>query len=456
MPGIPKVLDFIATNLPWTPIGRGILAAREQEEMKKYRQLMMSRQQQELDTQQQQMTAAQNVFKPGAPHPEQIPITPQVGSPGYDQTRQQLDQTQIGTASPVDYLKGPQSAIARGLAAAGQFDTAGQFLKENAPQMPQWKEETIQGLPGQRNVQTGKFDPFPQQSTAATKDTFRQMTPEQLRQWGFPEGTVAALSATTGKPDVIYRPDIRERADLEQKSSKGEIFLNQETGDMVAGEYESGIGNFYRDSSGKKIRIDPAQWRPTTPSTGGLLTPKQFLDLREKFTQEQQALQRLNKYGESVGGMNVGLRNWADSVSAKFRTMLGSKELNPAEFARMTGEGQLQALLGLFRTDVVGPGVMTEYDAQRVMQALGGNVGPLQNPQVVAQLLSDIYANKMERVKIYQSEIERNRPGFKTGEMPITAPSEFGGTGAPPSPGQGLSPEEQAELEQLRRELGGK
>lgn len=460
---IPNALNWVADNLPFTPIGRGILAARQQQQEAEYRQQIMQRQQQEWDAQQSQLQAAQSAFAPQGWNPSEIPVTPQVGSPGYAQARQQLEQADPeGTVQlGVGAFKPAQAEMISGLAKAGQFDRAGQLAVANAPKQQfktygQGQHPYGPGFVGQMDPGTGELSAVQPSRGPADKDSFQQMTPEQLKQWGFPEGTVAALNTVTGKPDVVYRPDIRERADLEQKSTKGEIFLNQETGDMVAGEYESGLGNFYRDASGKKIPIDPAKWRPTTPSTGGLLTPKQFLDLREKFTQEQQALERLNKYGQSVGGMETGIKNWASSVSAKFRTALGSKSLNPAEYSRMTAEGQLQALLGLFRTDVVGPGVMTEYDAQRVAQALGGNIGMLQNPQVVEGLLRDLYANKRERLQIYSSEIERNRPGFRTGEMPITAPPEFTGTGAPAPANQALSPEEQKELEQLRRELGGK
>ena len=427
------LLDWIATNMPWTPIGRSV---NEQ----KYRGILSQQHQQEWDMKQEQLKAAQQAFKPGAPHPEQIPVTPMVGSPGYDQARQQLDQTQIGTASPVDYLKGPQSQIAQGLASAGQFGQAAQLLVNNAPQ-EKFQNFTPQNDPlgmggaGQIDPSNNQISNYvrPQQGPAG-KDAFQQMTPEQLKQWGFPEGTVAALNTVTGKPDVIYRPDLRESADLQARTQQGGTFALP-SGDIVAGEFTPNGGYGYRDAQNKLVPLPPGS-RPTVPSAGGFLSPKDFLAKRNELLQEQQALQRLNNYGKSVGGMNVGIKNWADSVTAKFRTMLGSKELNPAEFARMTGEGQLQALLGLFRTDVVGPGVMTEFDAQRVLQALGGNIGMLQNPQVVQKLLSDLYQDKMQRAQLLEMEINRNAPVFNAPPMQINAPDEFVGTGAPQPDGQ--------------------
>ncbi len=171
MPLLSNILNFVGDNLPWTPMGRGILAAREQQQMSQYRNQMMQRQQQQFDLEKTQFDNAQRMFKPGAAHPDQIPVTPTVGSPGYDEARQKFDNTDIGTASAVDYLKGPASQVAQSLAGAGQFQSAAQLLKENVPQAPQWQEETVSGLAGQRDTKTGKFDPFPQSQSASAPVT---------------------------------------------------------------------------------------------------------------------------------------------------------------------------------------------------------------------------------------------------------------------------------------------
>jgi hypothetical protein len=128
------LLDWIAQNMPWTPIGRSVNEQKYRGMLSQQQQQEWAQQQQQWSAQQEQLKAAQQAFKPGTPHPEQIPVTPMVGSPGYDQAKQQLDQTQIGSPSAVDFLKGPQSQIAQALAAAGQFGQAGQLLVNNAPQ----------------------------------------------------------------------------------------------------------------------------------------------------------------------------------------------------------------------------------------------------------------------------------------------------------------------------------
>lgn len=171
---VGQLLNWFGDNLPWTPIGRAVNEQRERAQMHQYRNQLMQRSQQEWDTQQAQLKAAQQTFTPGAPPPAQIPVTPPVGSPGYDQARQQLDQTNIGTASPVDYLKGPASAIAQGLAQAGQFNTAGQVLKEGIPQEP-WKYGTVNGMMGQIEPGNQRFHPFPQASQTQDDISIREL-----------------------------------------------------------------------------------------------------------------------------------------------------------------------------------------------------------------------------------------------------------------------------------------
>ena len=80
----------------------------------------------------------------------------------------------------------------------------------------------------------------------------------------------------------------------------------------------------------------------------------------------------------------------ADYISTTFKTLFTSKRLSKKELNLAASEGRLQALLGRFRIDVVGPGVMTEYDAQRVIAALGGFPGIPQNLEVAQKLLKEI------------------------------------------------------------------
>ena len=113
-----------------------------------------------------------------------------------------------------------------------------------------------------------------------------------------------------------------------------------------------------------------------------------------------------------MGDANIGVQRWADQVAVNAKTLFGSEELTPKQLASMEGPAQLQALLGLFRVDIVGPGVMTEYDAQRVIQALGGNFDALQNPEVVRNILQDIRAGKERRIAEMERQVQYSAPFF--------------------------------------------
>jgi len=74
-------------------------------------------------------------------------------------------------------------------------------------------------------------------------------------------------------------------------------------------------------------------------------------------------------------------------------------------------------------------------EAKRIIDALGGDVTVLQNPAVVKELLGQIYKDKMARVQLMKTEIDRNAPAFSQEGATITQPSELGGEAAAPRPG---------------------
>jgi hypothetical protein len=83
--------------------------------------------------------------------------------------------------------------------------------------------------------------------------------------------------------------------------------------------------------------------------------------------------------------------------------------------------------LGLFRVDIVGPGVLTEYDAGRVIEALGGDLNALQNKEKVFALLQQLYQDKMDRFEFLNQELGRS--DLVRGGKPMTAeglPSTLG------------------------------
>ena len=117
----------------------------------------------------------------------------------------------------------------------------------------------------------------------------------------------------------------------------------------------------------------------------------------------ENALKQIDQYMDNLGNTNQGLQRFVDRISGQLKTAF-QQGLTQEEIKLAISRGQLQALLGRFRVEVVGPGVMTEYDALRVVTALGGNPDSLQNKQVAMNLLKGIRARKM---KAYKTDLRR-------------------------------------------------
>lgn len=210
-----------------------------------------------------------------------------------------------------------------------------------------------------------------------------------------------------------------------EKTQKGDwVFVGDK---RVFTEFVPGRGMMMRDDTGNLVPLPK-----DVQSENSMLSPAAFRKEIDNFQRADQALKQLDSYFQSVKGTNVGYKRWSDTISAHVKTLLQSGGVQPRytneELALMQARGQLQGLLGLFREDVVGGGVMTEYDAVRILQRLGGDVTALQNPQVVEPLLRELYQSKQRTRDVSRSILEYNRPRYPGLDMPVPmAPDYLGG-----------------------------
>lgn len=170
----------------------------------------------------------------------------------------------------------------------------------------------------------------------------------------------------------------------------------------------------YRDADGNMVPL-PFGASPATPSVGAPLNRKQYEDKKMEFLSNTQAIKKLDSYLRTVEDADQGFDLLADQVMAKFNTAF-ERGLTKEQFAAMESNAKLQSLLGLFRTDIVGPGAMTEYDAKRVLDALGGDITLLRNKEVVREVLQSMYENKLATVEMQKKNLSYSAPVF--GESP--------------------------------------
>jgi len=212
-------------------------------------------------------------------------------------------------------------------------------------------------------------------------------------------------------------------------------------GRIVAGAFDpAGGGLVIQDETTGEYTPAPPGTRKVSVNTGGFISPENFNKLELQLYDEKRAINRLNKYVETVGDLPQGVERLALDLSAKAKTMFGSK-VSADEFKLLEGKAQIEALLGLFRESVVGPGVMTEYDAVRVLNALGGDpASALQNPGVLKSVLSDVLRDKQERFRILQEQYNDASTVFKRGALPTTQKAPGAAPTAPTTPAAPAAP----------------
>ena len=144
------------------------------------------------------------------------------------------------------------------------------------------------------------------------------------------------------------------------------------------------------------------------------LNVSNFNKLDSDITSTEKSFEQLENYWNSIKNSNVGLARLGDQISQWYKTIQGETNLTFEELARAQASGELQSLIGANRLDTVGGGVMTEKDAWRVMEALGGDVTMLQNPAVVAKQLEKMYNLKLIG---YNRDILKYNNEVKTGNF---------------------------------------
>lgn len=159
----------------------------------------------------------------------------------------------------------------------------------------------------------------------------------------------------------------------------------------------------YINAEGQRVAL-PARAQPRSEGFmgGSLLNSGTFFKLTESLTEAEIGFDQLKKYFKNIQNTRQGFGRLADLFTSHMKTLAGEQRLTLAEFSTRVARGQLQGLLGKMRIEVVGGGVMTEQDAVRVIEALGGNVSALQNKEVVAAAIKRIMG---EKLKNYQNQL---------------------------------------------------
>lgn len=162
------------------------------------------------------------------------------------------------------------------------------------------------------------------------------------------------------------------------------------------------------NKEGKFEVLDSATYMPITTSDANVFLEQNAFDKLKTTVVDQEneinALNRLLKNTERVS--RSGIQRQLDSLSLKAKTILGipKDEIIPQERALALTEAEQQQMLGAIRTTVLGPGVLTETDAERLFASVGGDITSiLTNVDLMQELLSELLNSK---INSYDSNLD--------------------------------------------------
>jgi len=212
------------------------------------------------------------------------------------------------------------------------------------------------------------------------------------------------LQVKSSKPDLTFENYLAQYKSPKGIQSKG-VYRDSGTGDII-GEvnFDPASGQYFQlGEGGERKNLDITKYTPVLDSTFGQTVPNftQFNKLSDELATDRSSIRTFEKYMRSIGDTNEGLGRLADQFSANAKTLLSGyfgneyTELSPSELNTRVAQGLLQGLIGRSRLEVVGGGVMTEQDALRIIQNLGGDVNLLQNKEVVATQIKNLLEQKM-------------------------------------------------------------
>jgi len=132
---------------------------------------------------------------------------------------------------------------------------------------------------------------------------------------------------------------------------------------------------------------------------------KEFMKQSKVVIENEQSLDALASYVKTFDDADTGFARIGTEIVNWFNTLASVDGTTPAALAQGLSAGKFQALIGRFREEVVGPGIMTEFDAERIIAALGDEPGALQNPYRMKAILKDVFEQKIgvydEALKLY-------------------------------------------------------
>jgi hypothetical protein len=176
----------------------------------------------------------------------------------------------------------------------------------------------------------------------------------------------------------------------------------------------------------------------------GALAGGEYIKQSQSLTSQGNALKSMDKIIGALDDTAYGIDGMMADFTKNLKT-LASMDLSPEEMIRAQQQGRAQGILGGLKDTVVGPGVMTEQDAFRIVLAMGGDFSSmLSNPEVMKKQLMDIYelnsASYNTLADSLDSQVAAYPQNSYVPNVRYRRPTKGDGT-TPPSGGAGNNPD---------------
>jgi len=206
------------------------------------------------------------------------------------------------------------------------------------------------------------------------------------------------------------------------------------------GLFSSG-GMLYADINGVRVPQQDLQnvigdydIRNVGDQMEGVMSFANFKKLRNTLNDDEISLKKMISFLKEQDKTSVGYQRIIDGFMGKMKTFFSTKakqyEMTEEELALAIAQGKLQGLLGSSRKEVVGGGVLTEQDARRIIEYLGGDINALQNKFRVQEAISYIFGEKLTNYDLnledYNIAVENEygTRGYKTKDRIEFSPEE--------------------------------
>jgi hypothetical protein len=170
----------------------------------------------------------------------------------------------------------------------------------------------------------------------------------------------------------------------------------------------AGGDQVYRNPFTKSLdKLDPTTMYPMTDSM--VLKLQTGLEEDLKVHDETMAgIPKLQEYIDLRGQMSkAGAQRIVDDMTARLNALRG-ENLSLVERAITLGKAKFRSILGELRLEILGPGVLTEFDRQVIEEAIGG-FGPFTTNEMAIEIVQNVINQRLSKSKIRAERYNRNR-----------------------------------------------